>query len=235
MNSELTGQLRFSPHSRFAYAVSVFLMLLCVGCALAHPTPYDGDGENADMCVKENVHDTDEQWWEPKGAFVRVPDSPLMEPPTVRIFVETNPDGRFADGMRYTADWIHKDNRLTQRPVIPVPWPERTQGKACSIRILTDFRPFSVVVIGYDEIDPVSGEPPTADVDTRYECTRFGPESCTYPHPDGYVEIVGVPQDILDQPYVIVFAIWPIGLPGRGDQPDDPSTLAASWLFRFSD
>ena len=184
------------------------------------------------MCAREDVHNTDNQWWEPEGTYVRVYDPPPMEPPTVRIFVEVDPDGRFADGVRYTADWLHRDNRLTQRPVTPMPWPEPTQGKACSIRMLTDFRPFSVAVIGYDEIDPVSGEPPTADVDTRYECTRFGPESCTYPHPDGYVEIVGVPQEILDQPYVIVFAIWPTAFTAR-IHPDE-ATLSASWLFHFS-
>lgn len=181
----------------------------------------------------DQAPDANEQWREPEGAFVEIPD-PLMEPPTVRIYMENSDDARFVDGERYTADWIHKYNRLTQRPAAPIPWPEPVSGKPRSIRILTDFRPFEAAVIGYDSVDAASGEPAGAEAGARYECGRFGPESCVYPHPDGHVEIVGVPSEILEMPYLIVFAIWPISHFARGDRPDDPTITSASWLFRFS-
>ena len=181
----------------------------------------------------DQTPDTGEQWREPEGAFVEVPE-PLMEPPTVRIYLENSDDARFVDGERYAADWIHKYNRLTQKPVTPIPWTEPVSGKPLSIRILTDFRPSEAAVIGYVSVDAFRGEPPSIEAGARYECGRFGPESCVYLHPDGHVEIVGVPSKILERPYLIVFAIWPINHLARGDQPDDPTIASASWLFRFS-
>ena len=203
-------------------------VFICIGCF--PPLSYGGDRE---MCSSVNRPDTDEVWWVPEGAFVRT-QAPTIEPPTVRAYVEVGSEERFVDGIRYIADWLLKHNRLTQRPVVPVPWPEPTPGKPCSIRIISDFLPVDVSIIGYGDVDPITGEPPSMNVDTRYECSRYGPESCTYPHPDGYIEIVGVPQDIMDQPYLIIFVVWPVHPDAVGDQPGDPSTLAASWLFQFT-
>ena len=40
------------------------------------------------------------------------------------MVVEGESDTTFVDGVRYTADWLHKYTRIEQRPTEPWPWPD---------------------------------------------------------------------------------------------------------------
>ena len=187
------------------------------------------------MCEHRGWPGPDDDWsqYEVQNASFARPEGVPFQPPVTQVADQDDESATFTDGALLTADWIHKDIRLEQRPTEPWPWPASDSFKSpCHVRMLTDKQPFSVTIIGYEEVDHDTGEPEIR-TGIRYECGRAEPRPCVHLNDDGFVEIHPIPIAILHTPYLIVFATWSIHPFERGDQPGDPATASASWLFHF--
>ena len=119
----------------------------------------------------------------------------------------------------------------------PYIWPEATviDSSNSVVRFLTDVEPGLVFVEGYPGLNPDgSGIPIGAEIDrsghyVEYECALGQIDTCMRESADGFVELHRIPTDILDNPYLLVFARWSIF------HDDDPDGQAhANWVFHIA-
>ncbi len=225
---------KFTPsHAAISCLVTLLLVIADYACVL----PQMEDGE-VELCEHRGWPGPEDDWsqYEIQSApFVKA-DNSLLKPPVVQMLVENGEIETFTDGKLFTAHWVNKYTRLELDQTLPVPWPDPTSGRfPCHVRMLTDKLPWSVTIVGLSsaDVDVVTGEPLTDGI--RYECGRFGHRPCVHLNDEGFVEIHPIPQPLLDLPYLVVFAMWMIHPYERTGQPEDPPSMFATWLFRFSE
>ena len=156
---------------------------------------------------------------------------PPEQPPVVQVVMD-GPSGEMTvDGYSYVVDWNIPPNPQTKPAVEPIKWPDDVVAHSSpprSIRLLTDSRPRFVVVMGYEGPEPPgeddSNEPlPSID----YECVRSEIDKCMHITPDGFVELGQIPGQVLQLPYLVVFAEW--------DVPSSDNLKAyGNWLFNLA-
>ena len=219
-----------------SYIVAALAALALIGCA----APPASEGYEA-SCTHGRWDGPDDDWADYavlSSAYIKGEGEPtLFEPPTVQMVLEDGAGERYVDGAIYFADWITKRRRITVEPVEPAPWPDPSPGPPCHFRVLADVLPNWVSVSGTpaDAIDPETGVPPDETAVVRYECGRFGDRPCVHLNEDGFVELRPIPADLLDLPYIAVWASWSVALEDRDDSPDAPASAYATWLFRFAE
>jgi len=237
---------RFSPALWVSWrttltALLTIWLLACLGCAQSPPdageqpvtyTATEAQSEYEQETIDEAAQEAYEE--EEEVLLVRYYPPP-RELPKAQI-VSGGSVSAVVDGDLLSAEWdfISATPTLVAGREPPFIWPEATviDSSNSVVRFLTDVKPGLVFVEGYPGLNPDgSGIPIGAEVDgvgpyAEYECALGQIDPCMREGADSFVELHRIPNDILDLPYLFVFAKWSI-FPD-----DDPDGQAlANWVF----
>ena len=157
---------------------------------------------------------------------------PPEEPPVVQVVIDGVAGEITVNGYLHVVDWNIPPRPQIKEAVEPLKWPDDVESHTFpprAIRVLTDSRPRFVVVMGYEGPEPPGVDDsddilPSAD----YECHRSEIDKCMRVTLDGYIQLGEIPQQVLQLPYLVVFAAWDV-------PSDDNPIVYANWLFNLKE
>ena len=240
---------RFSPALRVSWrttltALLTIWLLACLGCAQSPPDV--GEQPSTDVAAEakseysqETIAESTQEAYEEEEEVLLVRYYPPPRDLPKAQIVSRGSVSAVVDGDLVSAEWdfISATPTLVAGREPPFIWPEATviDSSNSVVRFLTDVKPGLVFVEGYPGLNPDgSGIPIGADIDrsghyVEYECALGQIDPCMQESADGFVELHRIPTDILDNPYLLVFAKWSI-FPD-----DDPDGQAlANWVFHVA-
>ena len=196
------------------------------------------------MCDHRDWQGPDNDWLG-YGYQVSTPASGLQrtphEVPKAQMVTEDEPGESYVEGILYTTEWFVEGAPVFIEGDIPAPWPESAKSDPpCHLRILADFMPLSVTIMGFADGDLDQETRLPSDEGSgglRYECGRVGDRVCVHLNDDGFVEIYPIPAPLLELPNIAALITWPIH---PSDMPNDSNNITphfsqATWLFRFAE
>lgn len=225
-------------------ALLTIWLLACLGCAQSPPDageqpPTDVASEAQSEYEQETIGEAAQEAYEEEEEVLLVRYyPPPRELPKAQI-VSSGSVSSVVEGAVLSAKWNFDSSIPALVGDVPNPyiWPEATviDSSNSVVRFLTDVEPGLVFVEGYPGLNPDgSGIPIGAEVDrsghyVEYECALGQIDPCMQESADGFVELHRIPKDILDNPYLLVFARWSIF------HYDDPDGQAhANWVFHVA-
>lgn len=240
---------RFSPALWVSWrttltALLTIWLLACLGCAQSPPDageqpPTDVAAEAQSEYEQEMIGEAAQEAYEEEEEVLLVRYYPPPRDLPKAQIVSRGSVSAVVDGDLVSAEWdfISATPTLVAGREPPFIWPEATviDSSNSVVRFLTDVKPGLVFVEGYPGLNPDgSGIPIGADIDrsghyVEYECALGQIDPCMREGADGFVELHRIPKDILDNPYLLVFAKWSIFYD------DDPDGQAlANWVFHVA-
>ncbi len=165
-----------------------------------------------------------------------LPDPAPEQPPVAQIVSADSNGEVISVGTPYYVNW--DTTRSLPRPDLPIlPWPEPVAlGEERFLRFLTGSRTHLVIVTGMDRVDPDTQWPFTDDQPVPYECTRSDLNPCEQISADGFVEYHKIPPEVLQSPYVSVFAMWEVPPKREGNRfIGGDKWVMSNWTFRLAD
>ena len=240
---------RFSPALWVSWrtTLTAFLtiwLLAGLGCAQSppdageQPVTHTATEVQSEYAQETIVESTQEAYEEEEEVLLVRYYPPPRELPKAQI-VSSGSVSSVVEGAVLSAKW----NFVSSIPALvgdvpnPYIWPDATviDSSNSVVRFLTDVKPSLVFIEGYPGLNPDgSGIPIGAEIDrsghyVEYECALGQIDLCMREGADGFVELHRIPKDILDNPYLLVFAKWGI-FPD-----DDPDGQAlANWVFHIA-
>ena len=218
--------------------LAALLAIALLACAQSSPTDANrGMTIIPDGVETQDLDGSDLDGLEEETLLLRYYPPP-DELPKVQV-VSEGADISTVDGLILSMDWEFNSATPPQTNGVSLPfrWPKATpiDSSHSVVRFHTDVEPGFVFVEGYATVRPDSiGETPSTIGDfgdleyplAEYECTRFQVDPCMRITSDGFVEVYGIPAEVLELPHILVFAQWSI------DPEDEPLGRAmANWMF----
>ena len=137
---------------------------------------------------------------------------PPDSPPVAQIFSNDSVNGLIvAEGIPHFVSWDITQPRSKATP--DVKWPEPVALTSVrSLRFLTNIRASFVSIDSYDRLllDENGVLSERQEVVAEYQCQLSEENPCDRLTPDGLVEYHKIPPEVLQHPYIVVYAVWDV-------------------------